>query len=59
MVGLVAVVASAGAPKLKMPVRASETIAETAKDFLLWCFANIRISSFTFGALVCSLTSDD
>jgi hypothetical protein len=59
MVGLVAVVARAGAPKLKMPVRASETIAEIARDFLLGCFANIRILSFGIRVYVCSLTSGD
>ena len=52
IVGLVAVVARAGTPKLKMPVRASETIAEIARDFLLGCFANMRILSFGKGALI-------
>ena len=46
MVGFEAVAANAGAPKLKMPVRAIETIAETAKDFLLVYFANIKILPF-------------
>jgi hypothetical protein len=49
MVGLVAVVARAGAPKLKIPVRAREITAETVRYFRLTCFANIGIS---FGSMV-------
>jgi hypothetical protein len=49
MVGLVAVVARDGAPKLKIPVRAREITAETVRYFRLTCFANIGIS---FGSMV-------
>jgi len=49
MVGFVAVVARAGAPKLKIPVSETAKIAETVKDFLLTCSADIGIS---FGLMV-------
>jgi hypothetical protein len=44
MVGFVGVDAKAGAPKLKMPVRARDKTAETVRDFLLNCLANIVLT---------------